>query len=201
MEPFKNLQAVAVPVDAANVDTDQIIPARFLWKQRKDGYGELLFNDVRLGSDKTPKPDFVLNRPEYRGARILVAGRNFGCGSSREHAVWALYDAGFRSVIAPSFGDIFYNNCFQNGLLPIVLPTERVATLIGRLTAQPGAALTIDLPAQTVTGPDGVVDGFEIGAFRKACLLEGHDEVSFTLTHADRIAAFERRHEARLPWV
>ena len=201
MEPFKNLQAVAVPVHAANVDTDQIIPARFLWKQRTDGYGELLFNDVRLGPDKTPKPDFVLNRPEYRGARILVAGRNFGCGSSREHAVWALYDAGFRSVIAPSFGDIFYNNCFQNGLLPIVLPTERVATLIGRLTAQPGAALTIDLPAQTVTGPDGVVDGFEIGAFRKACLLEGHDEVSFTLTHADRIAAFERRHEARLPWV
>src|SRR3954453_17612095 len=156
MEPFKNLEAVAAPLDATNVDTDQIIPARFLWQQRKDGNGELLFNDLRLNQDKSPRRDFVLNRPEYRGARILVAGRNFGCGSSREHAVWALYDAGFRSVVAPSFGDIFYNNCFQNGLLPIVLPAERVAALMEGLRARPGASIGIDLPAQTVTGPDGV---------------------------------------------
>src|SRR3712207_4305730 len=139
MEPFTTLDAVAVPIGMSNIDTDQIIPARFLWKQRKDGYGELLFNDLRLDRDKAPKPDFVLNRPEYRDARIVVAGRNFGCGSSREHAVWALYDAGFRSVIAPSFGDIFYNNSFQNGLLPVVLPAERVAALIAALERKPGA--------------------------------------------------------------
>jgi 3-isopropylmalate/(R)-2-methylmalate dehydratase small subunit len=201
MKPFKNLEAVAAPLDATNVDTDQIIPARFLWKQRKDGYGELLFNDLRLNPDKSPRRDFVLNRPEYRGARILVAGRNFGCGSSREHAVWALYDAGFRSVVAPSFGDIFYNNCFQNGLLPIVLPAERVAALMEGLRARPGARIGIDLPAQTATGPDGVADRFEISAFRKACLLNGHDEIAFTLSQIDEIAAFEKAHEARVPWL
>jgi 3-isopropylmalate/(R)-2-methylmalate dehydratase small subunit len=200
MEAFKSLSAVAAPLEPANVDTDQIIPARFLWKQRKDGYGELLFNDLRRNAE-APKPDFVLNRPEYRDARILVAGRNFGCGSSREHAVWALYDAGFRSVIAPSFGDIFYNNCFQNGLLPIVLPIERVAALMASLTAEPGASIGIDLPAQTVTGPDGVVSGFEISSFRKACLLNGHDEIGYTLSQSDRLAAFEQAHEARLPWI
>jgi 3-isopropylmalate/(R)-2-methylmalate dehydratase small subunit len=201
MEPFKSLEAVAVPLDAANVDTDQIIPARFLWKQRNDGYGELLFNDLRLNADKSPRREFVLNRPEYRDARILVGHRNFGCGSSREHAVWALYDAGFRSVIAPSFGDIFYNNCFQNGLLPIVLPAERVAALMEGLAAEPGVSIGIDLPGQTVKGPDGVVDTFEISSFRKACLLNGHDEIAFTLSQVDEIVTFEKSHEARVPWL
>jgi 3-isopropylmalate/(R)-2-methylmalate dehydratase small subunit len=201
MDPFKNLDAVAVPLDMANVDTDQIIPARFLWKQRRDGYGELLFNDLRLNPDKTARHDFVLNRPEYRSARILVAGRNFGCGSSREHAVWALYDAGFRAVMSPSFGDIFYNNCFQNGLLPIVLPAGRVTALLEHLAAQPGASIGIDLPAQTVRAPDGVVDTFEISAFRKGCLLNGHDEIAFTLSQHERIAAFEKSREARGPWM
>jgi 3-isopropylmalate/(R)-2-methylmalate dehydratase small subunit len=201
MEPFTTLDAVALPMGMSNIDTDQIIPARFLWKQRKDGYGELLFNDLRFDRDKSPKPDFLLNRPEYRDARIVVAGRNFGCGSSREHAVWALYDAGFRSVIAPSFGDIFYNNSFQNGLLPVVLPAERVAGLIASLERQPGARLAIDLPAQTVTGPDGMVDRFEIGPFRKECLLAGHDEIGYTLTQLDKIAAFEKARERQTPWI
>ena len=201
MEPFRSLEAVAAPLDLANVDTDQIAPARFLWRPRADGYGDVLFHDVRFAPDKSPDPGFVLNRPEYRDARILVAGRNFGCGSSREHAVWALYDAGYRAVVAPSFGDIFYNNSMQNGLLPVVLPGERVAALAAALLARPGARMAIDLPAQTVTGPDGATDRFEIGAFRKECLLAGHDDIGFTLSQQERIAAFEEAYERRVSWL
>src|SRR5215813_1827103 len=162
MEPFKPLQAVAAPLAVPNIDTDQIIPARFLWRKRSEGWGHLLFNDLRFKDDGSPRPQFVLNRPEYRNAQILVADRNFGCGSSREHAVWALYDYGIRTVIAPSFGDIFFNNSLQNGLLPIVLPAERVEALRTMLEQAPGTRLSVDLAAQIVAGPDGAIDRFEI---------------------------------------
>jgi len=205
MEPFRKLDAVAVPMSQPNVDTDQIIPARFLWRPRDAGYGQLLFNDIRANEDGSPKPDFVLNRPEYAEAKILVGDRNFGCGSSREHAVWALSDAGFRAVIAPSFGDIFFNNSFKNGFLPVVLSEERCAALRAVLLPGPGAnsapSVTIDLEAQTVTGPDGIVDHFEITGLRKQLLLVGEDDISFTLRHADDIAAFEKRYAAETPWL
>src|ERR1043166_3548654 len=150
MEPFQRLDAVAAPMGTPNVDTDQIIPARFLWRKRDDGWGHLLFNDLRFNDDGSEKPQFVLNQPAYRAARVLVADRNFGCGSSREHAVWSLYDYGFRAVIAPSFGDIFFNNSFQNGLLPIVQPIEVVAALRAALEQTPGAHIAVDLEAQKV---------------------------------------------------
>jgi 3-isopropylmalate/(R)-2-methylmalate dehydratase small subunit len=201
MEPFHELDAVAAPLGTPNVDTDQIIPARFLWRKRSDGWGHLLFHDLRFDDAGAPKPDFVLNRDAYRDARILVADRNFGCGSSREHAVWSLYDYGFRAVIAPSFGDIFFNNGFQNGLLPVVLPAERVAALRTLLQQQPGAHLRVDLAAQTVGGPDGIVDSFDIDPFRKECLLAGTDEIAFTLSHRDEIAAFEKNHESKVSWL
>jgi 3-isopropylmalate/(R)-2-methylmalate dehydratase small subunit len=201
MEPFLRLDAAAVPIGVPNIDTDQIIPARFLWRKRRDGFGHLLFHDLRFNDGGAPKPDFVLNRDVYREARIVVADRNFGCGSSREHAVWALYDYGIRAVVAPSFGDIFFNNCFQNGLLPVALAAERVAALRALLEQAPGSRLAIDLEAQTVSGPDGVVDRFEIEAFRKECLLAGTDDISFTLGHRDRIAEFENAYEAKVRWL
>jgi 3-isopropylmalate/(R)-2-methylmalate dehydratase small subunit len=201
MEPFRRLDAAAVPLGVANIDTDQIIPARFLWRKRRDGFGHLLFHDLRFNDGGAPKPDFVLNRDVYRDARILVADRNFGCGSSREHAVWALYDYGIRAVLAPSFGDIFFNNSFQNGLLPVVLPVERVAALRGVLERWPGSALAIDLPLQTVTGPDSITDPFEIDPFRKECLLAGTDDISFTLGYRDRIGEFENAYEAKIRWL
>jgi 3-isopropylmalate/(R)-2-methylmalate dehydratase small subunit len=197
MERFQRLDAIAAPLGMANVDTDQITPARFLWRPRHAGYAEVLFHDLRRNEDGSLKSDFVLNRPEYRDAKILVAERNFGCGSSREHAVWALYDHGFRAVIAPSFGDIFFNNCFKNGLLPVRLPPERVAALRSALERAPGGGrVTVDLEAQQVTGPDGAVDRFEIDPFRKELLLQGLDEIEFTLRHEDAIRAFEARYEA-----
>jgi 3-isopropylmalate/(R)-2-methylmalate dehydratase small subunit len=189
MEPFRTLDGVAVPLPMANVDTDQITPARFLWRPRREGYADVLFHDLRRSTD------FPLDRPAYRGAGILVAERNFGCGSSREHAVWALVDAGFRAVVAPSFGDIFFNNSFKNGLLPIRLPGERVAALRAALERSPGARIAVDLAAQNVTGPDGAVDRFEIDPFRKELLTEGVDEIEFTLRHAAAIAAFEAAYE------
>ena len=201
MEPFLRLDARAVPIGMPNIDTDQIIPARFLWRKRRDGFGHLLFHDLRFSDGGAPKPDFVLNQDAYRDARILVAGRNFGCGSSREHAVWALCDYGIRAVVAPSFGDIFFNNSFQNGLLPVVLPAERVASLRGLLERSPGTALAIDLEVQTVTGPDGIADRFEIDPFRKECLLAGTDDIAFTLGHRERIAAFENAYEATVRWL
>ena len=157
MEPFKPLQAVAAPLAVSNIDTDQIIPARFLWRKRSEGWGHLLFNDLRFNDDGSPRAHFVLTRPEYRDAQILVADRNFGCGSSREHAVWALYDYGIRTVIAPSFGDIFFNNSLQNGLLPVVLPDTTVAALLAALEQAPGTQIGIDLAAQHVSAPDGAL--------------------------------------------
>jgi 3-isopropylmalate/(R)-2-methylmalate dehydratase small subunit len=190
-----------VPIGVPNIDTDQIIPARFLWRKRRDGFGHLLFRDLRFNDSGAPKPDFVLNREVYRDARIVVADRNFGCGSSREHAVWALCDYGIRAVVAPSFGDIFFNNCFQNGLLPVALGAERAAALRVLLEQAPGRHVAIDLEAQTVTGPDGVIDRFEIDPFRKDCLLAGADDISYTLGHRDRIGEFENAYEAMVRWL
>ena len=201
MEPFKPLQAIAAPLAMANIDTDQIIPARFLWRKRSEGWGHLLFNDLRFKDDGSPRPQFVLNRPAYRNARILVADPNFGCGSSREHAVWALYDYGIRTVIAPSFGDIFFNNSLQNGLLPIVLPDATVETLVAALEQTPGSQIGINLETQQVSGPDGVLHGFEVDPFRKECLLAGADEVTFTLSLGNQIDAFERTYECKVSWI
>lgn len=194
MTPFVHLDAVALPIAQPNFDTDQVIPARYLSRDRELGLGECLFRDLRFNADGTEKPDFVLNRPEFRPARIVVGERNFGCGSSRENAVWALYDYGFRAAIAPSFGDIFRNNNYKNGLLPVVLPADVVDGLIAHLLAAPGARVQIDLPAQQVTLPDGSVHRFDIDPFNKHCLLEGVDELGFTLGQLDQIVAFENRY-------
>jgi len=201
MEKFRRVEAAALPFDQANCDTDQIVPARFLRKPRKVGYGQFLFHDLRFDESGAEKPGFVLNEAPYREARILVADRNFGCGSSREHAVWALYDFGFRAAIAPSFGDIFFNNSFQNGFLPIVLVDERCAELRRQLRERPGAPMAVDLEAQTVTAPDGSVDRFEIEPFRKECLLMGVDDIGFTLKQRDRIAEFALGLEREMTWL
>ena len=201
MEPFTRLDAVAAPMPVPNVDTDQIIPARFLRKSRSDGYGQYLFHDLRFEPDGSEKPGFVLNEAAYRGARILVADKNFGCGSSREHAVYALWEYGFRAVIAPSFGDIFFGNSFKNGFLPIVLPAEAVAALRGAIQITPGARIIVDLAAQLVTGPDGTSYRFEIDSYRKECLLKGIDELDFTLARRAEIDAFERRLAEATPWL
>jgi 3-isopropylmalate/(R)-2-methylmalate dehydratase small subunit len=200
MQAFKNLDAVAAPIARPNVDTDQIVPARFLRKPRSGGFGNYLFHDVRLDKDGRER-DFVLNKPPYRDAKILVAERNFGCGSSREAAVYALWDYGIRAVVAPSFGDIFFGNSLVNGLLLIVLPPADVAALIGALEANSGAHMRIDLSAQTVTGADGKTYRFDIDAYRKRCLIEGLDELAFTLSQRDAIAAFEQKHAAAMPWM
>jgi 3-isopropylmalate/(R)-2-methylmalate dehydratase small subunit len=196
MTPFTTLTAAAVPLDLVNVDTDRIVPARFLRQPRSAGYEKFLFHDLREA-----QPDFILDRPEYRDARILVAAENFGCGSSREAAVWALAGRGYRAWIAPSFGDIFRENSFKNGIAAIVLPLERVAALRGQLAASPGAAVTIDLAAQRVTFPDGSIEAFEIDPFRKECLVQGIDEIDLTLRHADAIAAYEARQRRETPWL
>ena len=187
-----SVTAVAAPINQANVDTDQIIPGRFLSLPRDDMQPHL-FRDVRYNDNGTPKPEFVLNKPEYKGAAIIVASRNFACGSSREMAVTVLKDNGFKAFIAPSFGDIFFNNCYQNGVLPVVLPEARVNELLRFLLELPGAEITVDLKSQTVRGPDGKTDSFEIDSFRKDCLLEGIDEIELTLGHEAQIAAFEQR--------
>ena len=201
MEPFTRVSAVAAPLDLPNVDTDRIIPARFLRKPRDVGYGQFCFHDMRRRPDGTEDPTFVLNRSAYRDARILVAAENFGCGSSREGAVWALAGRGMRAVIAPSFGDIFHENCLRNGLLPVRLPAATVEALRRALHGAPGAAVTIDLPAQTVAGPDGTSHRFDIDPFRKQALLEGLDEVGLTLRRATEIDAFETRHASEWPWA
>ena len=200
MQAFKTLDAVAAPIARPNVDTDQIVPARYLRKPRNLGFGDYLFRDLRLDKDGRER-DFVLNKPPYRDAKILVAERNFGCGSSREAAVYALWDYGFRAVVAPSFGDIFFGNSFMNGLLLVALPAADVAALIGAIEAKPGAHMQIDLAAQTVTGADGKAYRFDIDAYRKRCLLEGLDELAFTLSQRDAIKAFEARQAATTPWV
>jgi 3-isopropylmalate/(R)-2-methylmalate dehydratase small subunit len=186
MAAFRLLESVAVPIARANLDTDQLLPARFIQKPRANDFGAYLLRDLR------DDPDFVLNRPEYLGARIVVAGRNFACGSSREHAVWALWDYGIRAVVAPSFGDIFHSNALKNGLLPVVLAEPVVAGLIGLLEARPGIALAVDLEAQVVRCPDGTAHGFEIAPFPRHCLLNGLDELGYTLSRMDRITEFER---------
>jgi 3-isopropylmalate/(R)-2-methylmalate dehydratase small subunit len=202
MEPFTRFTAVAVPIDLPNVDTDRIIPARFLRKPRGEAdYARFLFHDVRFDAHGREKPDFILNQAPYRDARIVVAGENFGCGSSREMAVWALHAYGVRCVIAPSLGDIFFENCGKNGVLAVLLPADTVAGLRRQLHGRPGARMTIDLEPQTVTGPDGAGYRFEIDAFRKQALLTGQDEIALTLHYADAIDAFERRRETELPWL
>ena len=195
MDPFSTLTAVAAPLDMVNLDTDRIIPARFLRQPRAAGYHNYLFHDLR------EEPGFVLLRPEYRAAKILVAAENFGCGSSREGAVWALTGAGFRAWIAPSFGDIFFENSFKNGALAIVLPAARVAAIRAELQRAPGRELTIDLGAQTVRRPGGETEHFEIDPFHKECLLAGIDEIDLTLRHADVIAAYEARQRVETPWL
>ena len=195
MEALRQLDAVAVPLVRANVDTDQIVPALYLQKPRSADFGSFLFRDVRRDAQGGLRPDFPLNDPAYAGARILVAGRNFGCGSSREHAVWALYDGGFRAVIAPSFGDIFFGNSLKNGLLPVRLPEDRVNALLDALRTRPGARVQVDLVAQRVQGPDGLESSFSIEPFARHCLLEGLDELDYTLSQRASIEAFERRRE------
>jgi 3-isopropylmalate/(R)-2-methylmalate dehydratase small subunit len=201
MEPFTTLTSVAVPLDVANIDTDRIVPARFLKHPRGPDYARFLFHDLRFDADGDEKPDFPLNREAWRDARIVVADANFGCGSSREGAVWALTAYGVRAVIAPSFGDIFFNNSLKNGLLPIVLPAEDAARLRRALLDAPGSTLAIDLAAQTVAAPDGTIHRFAIDAFEKRCLLEGLDDIRLTLAYENDIAAFERRHGAETAWL
>jgi 3-isopropylmalate/(R)-2-methylmalate dehydratase small subunit len=189
VKPFTCIDEVAVPLDLVNVDTDQIVPARFLRQPRSAGYQNFAFRDLR-----EKDPAFPLYLPQYRGAQVLVAAENFGCGSSREAAVWALAGSGYRAWIAPSFGDIFFENSFKNGVLAIVLPKDRVAALRRMLHERPGARIAIDLAAQEVRAPDGSVDRFEVDPFRKECLLAGIDEIDLTLRHEREIAEYERNH-------
>jgi 3-isopropylmalate dehydratase small subunit len=200
MKPFTRLHAVAAPLAVANIDTDQIIPKQFLATVERTGLGKGLFYDLRFDGEGKPKPDFVLNQPTFQGANILIAGPNFGCGSSREHAPWALDDFGLRCVIAPSFADIFFNNCFNNGILPIVLPQEACDELADQ--AGGGNSLfTVDLYAQTVTSPSGKVFAFDIDPGRKLKLLEGLDDIGMTLTRADDISAYEQRRRYQTAWL
>ena len=192
MEPFTKLSGVIAPLDRVNVDTDQIIPAVYLKRIERTGYGDVLFSPWRYREDGSPNPDFVLNIPGYQDASVLVAGRNFGCGSSREHAPWALHDFGIRCIIAPTFADIFYNNCFQNGLLPITLPEEVVQQIIDKAQASPGISLNVDLDAQRIwDSSEEISVSFEIDPFRRQCLLNGLDDIGLTLQHEDKIAAYE----------
>jgi 3-isopropylmalate/(R)-2-methylmalate dehydratase small subunit len=200
MDAFTTLKAVAVPIDQANVDTDQIIPARFLGRTR-DRQVEGFFHDFRLDPNGRPREGVTLNNPAYKGAKIIVGNTNFACGSSRENAVTTMVDNGFRSFIAPSFGDIFFNNCFQNGCLPIRLPADRVARIRVILHELPGAEIAIDLAKQTVTGPDGKTDNFEVDPFRKEMLLKGADEVKITLGYEADIKRFEDKQKQEMPWL
>ena len=199
MEPFVRRTGVLAVMDRVDVDTDQIIPKQFLKRSERTGYEDALFFDWRFRPDGSLNPDFELNRPEYQGANALVAGRNFGCGSSREHAPWALHDYGIVTVIAPSFGDIFRNNCYQNGMLPVQLTESQVRELMDRAKARPGCKVTVDLEQQTVTLDDGWSAHFDIDPFRRDCLLKGLDDIGLTLQHEDEIAAFERQRPAWLP--
>lgn len=210
MQKFTVLKGLVAPMDRENVDTDAIIPKQFLKSIRKTGFGQNLFDEWRYldagfpGQDpasRRPNPDFVLNQPRYQGASILLTRKNFGCGSSREHAPWALSQFGFRAIIAPSYADIFFNNCFKNGLLPIVLSETQVAQLFNEVAGFAGYTLTIDLTRQVVVKPDGVELPFEVQAFRKYCLLNGLDDIGLTLRHADKIKAFESERLTQKPWL
>jgi 3-isopropylmalate/(R)-2-methylmalate dehydratase small subunit len=201
VEPFRVLEALAVPIDEVNVDTNQLCPTRFNKVPRGPGYERILFHDRRFDAHGNEKPEFVLNQEPYRHARIIVAERNFGCGSSRESAVYALHAFGFRSVIAPSFGDIFTSNCLKNGLLPVRVPAEVAADLRRQLHAQVGATVTVDLLQQMVTGPNGQTHPFEIHPLRKRCLIEGLDDISLTQRYRDDFQAFEASHRKAMPWL
>jgi 3-isopropylmalate/(R)-2-methylmalate dehydratase small subunit len=201
MEPFTKLTAVAAPLPMINVDTDMIIPKQFLKTIKRTGLGQALFHEMRTRPDGTENPDFVLNKPAYQHARILVAGANFGCGSSREHAPWALLDFGIRCVLAPSFADIFYNNCFKNGILPIALPQDAIDKLMDDAERGANAVISIDLEKQEIRGPDGGCLKFEIDPFRKQCLVEGLDDIGLTLRHDAALAAFEVADRAARPWA
>ena len=210
MQKFTVHKGLVAPMDRENVDTDAIIPKQFLKSIRKTGFGEHLFDAWRYFDDgypgqdpksRKPNPDFVLNLPRYAGASVLIARKNFGCGSSREHAPWALDQYGFRAIIATSYADIFFNNCFKNGLLPIVLSETQVAQLFDECAAFPTYSLTVDLERQVVVKPDGVELPFEVQAFRKYCLLNGFDDIGLTLRHSDKIKAFEAERLAAKPWL
>ena len=210
MQAFTVHKGLVAPMDRENVDTDAIIPKQFLKSIARTGFGPNLFDEWRYldkgepGQDpaaRKPNPDFVLNQPRYQGASVLIARRNFGCGSSREHAPWALDQYGFRAILAPSFADIFFSNCFKNGLLPIVLPEEQIARLFDEVKGFVGYSLTIDLPRQLVLKPDGSELPFDVQPFRKYCLVNGFDDIGLTLRHADKIKAFEAERLTRMPWL
>ena len=210
MQAFTLHQGLVAPMDRENVDTDAIIPKQFLKSIKRTGFGPNLFDEWRYldqgepGQDpasRKPNPDFVLNQPRYQGASVLIARNNFGCGSSREHAPWALEQYGFRCIIAPSFADIFFNNCFKNGVLPIVLPESQVAKLFDEVFGFPGYSLTIDLPRQVIVKPDGTELPFDVQPFRKYCLVNGFDDIGLTLRHADKIKAYEAERLAKMPWL
>lgn len=210
MDKFVRLEGLVAPLDRSNVDTDAIIPKQFLKSIKRSGFGPNAFDEWRYmdvgqpGQDcsQRPKnPNFVLNQPRYQGAEILLTRANFGCGSSREHAPWALLDYGFKAIVAESFADIFFNNCFKNGILPIVLPESQVAKLFDEVAAFPGYRLTVDLPRQVVVKPDGSELPFDVQPFRKYCLVNGFDDIGLTLRHADKIRAFEAERLAKMPWL
>jgi len=201
VEKFTKLSAVAAPLPMVNVDTDMIIPKQFLKTIKRTGLAKGLFYELRFDEAGQPKPDFVLDQPAYKNAKILITGRNFGCGSSREHAPWALLDAGIRCIVAPSFADIFYNNCFKNGILPIVLPQEQVELLMDDAQRGANVIVTVDLAKQEITGPDGGTLHFEIDAFRKHCLLNGLDDIGLTLQKSGKIDSYEARQRQERPWL
>ncbi len=201
MKPFTTITSIAAPLPMMNVDTDMIIPKQFLKTIKRSGLGKSLFFEMRYDDAGNEIGNFVLNRPAFRDAEILIAGENFGCGSSREHAPWALLDFGIRCVVAPSFADIFFNNCFKNGILPIVLPREQTEAIMALVERGADATFTIDLERQEIALPDGCTIAFEVDAFRKACLLGGLDDIGLTLRKVDKIAAFETRKRAEQPWL
>ena len=201
MQPFTTLTAAAVPMDLPNIDTDRVIPARFLLKPREAGYQRFFFHDVRFNADGSENGDFILNQAPYRQAKILVTAENFGCGSSREGAVWALMDHGIRCVVGPSFGDIFFENCFKNGVLALVLPAAEAASIRRQLQERPGAAISVDLERQTLTAPDGTAHRFDVDPFRKQALLLGQDEIALTMEYVAAIEAHESRRAAEMPWL
>ena len=201
MDAFKKLTAIAAPLPMINVDTDMIIPKLFLRTIKRTGLGANLFDEMRFDDDKKEIPDFVLNKEPYRHAQILISGDNFGCGSSREHAPWALLDFGIRCIIAPSFADIFYNNCFKNGILPIRLPQDQVETLTKQAQQTPEKEITVDLESQTITAADGQSFSFDVDPFRKHCLLNGLDDIGLTLEKGDSIESYEDEMAGKKPWL
>jgi 3-isopropylmalate/(R)-2-methylmalate dehydratase small subunit len=201
MEKFTKMTGVAAPMDMINIDTDMVIPKQYLTTIERTGLGKGLFHEMRYIKDGSENPDFVLNKPAYREASILITGDNFGCGSSREHAPWALMDFGFRCIIAPSFADIFYNNCFKNGVLPIHLPKEDVEKLMDAAIRGANATITVDLESQTITGPDGGEIKFELDKFKKHCLLNGLDDIGLTMQNEDKISTFEKARMTTQPWL